>query len=186
VSVQSCPSASVKGLHPRLLASGGISLHDLRGSFCPLLLAADVTWLRLQMRPGTAWRSCPATSWASSTNRVAGPWWTPRAPSKWPGRHGCVIWLRALATATAPNRMKSGSPLPDSNRRPPLYEGGPGSQGWLRAVARAGGFEQRSSLYRLLWGGKGGGSSLRGRNSLWAVRRPGGPGRLPERRVGCG
>jgi hypothetical protein len=36
----------------------------------------------------------------------------------------------------------------------PLYEGGPGGQASVMAVALAGGFEQGSSLYRLLRGRK--------------------------------
>src|SRR6266571_1631239 len=82
------------------------------------------------------------------------------------------------------------SPLPDSNRRPPLYEEGPcvNCVGCLYRPVRAGavvvGGELGSSLYRLLEGeDKADWSSLRWRSSLRTVRRPGGRWRLWERRV---
>src|SRR6266849_7079144 len=65
------------------------------------------------------------------------------------------------STRTTERRAKQeeiGSPLTDSNRRPPLYEEGPVCQVVgccyrpVRAGVRVGVIEQRSSLYRLLVG----------------------------------
>src|SRR6266508_2577832 len=41
-------------------------------------------------------------------------------------------------TKEAAKQAKSRSPLTDSNRRPPLYEGGPGVKWWFPAIAQSG------------------------------------------------